>query len=197
MSSNNSLTRAGQHAHLFNGAHSNEPQFSYQQLLLQADQAMVSPACSLCQHKLREQQKRDELQRGFAAAKHVRNEQNMLLNDNKENFEELHPTQMPPIVRPKLLKDSETEQRSYKELLKNLQTKHVTGNVAMTSALPAQNSKANGLPQQVFTRSHGPTNKRSFGDDITNRMSHEGKSIGAMSGAAIIHPNLAHLPISS
>jgi len=38
------------------------------------------------------------MQRGYALAKHVRNEQNVLYNDNKENFEELHPTQILPTV---------------------------------------------------------------------------------------------------
>jgi len=35
-------------------------------------------------------------------------------------------------------------------------------------------------------------NKRTFGEDITNRISQEGKSINAQGGAAIIHPNLLH-----
>jgi len=55
------------------------------------------------------------------------------------------------------------------------------------------NSKGSVSTQpQSFARSQGAVNKRTFGEDITNRVSHEGKSIGALSGAAIIHPNLVH-----
>jgi hypothetical protein len=133
MSQSNSQSRAGFASQSLYGSHANEPTFPYQQLLMQADQAMVSPTISLLQHKLREQQKRDDMQRGFALQKHIRNEPNALLNENKENFEEMNPSQILPHVnfRPKLLKDSESEQRSYKDLLKNFQGKQPAGTVGM------------------------------------------------------------------
>jgi len=52
------------------------------------------------------------------------------------------------------------------------------------------------ITNHLLARSQGATNKRSFGDDITNRISNEGKSINAQGGAAIIHPVLLH-PLNS
>ena len=69
------------------------------------------------------------MQRSFhqGVPKHVRNDQSVLINDNKENFQEMHPVQnlMPLVQRPKpSLKEGESERQSYKDLLKSFQTKN-------------------------------------------------------------------------